>query len=53
MPEEIRPRVGFCADTCHLYSAGYDLVREWDAVWREPRFAGVLKIIETPRKTIR
>lgn len=97
MPEEIRRRVGFCADTCHLYSAGYDLVRDWDGVWsdwdrliglehlrclhlndsqtplgsrrdrhawigegslgpepfrrimREPRFAGVLKIIETPK----
>ncbi|MGH7657596.1 MAG: TIM barrel protein, partial [Gemmatimonadales bacterium] len=23
------------ADTCHLYSAGYDLRHEWDAVWEE------------------
>ena len=30
----VRHRVAFCADTCHLYSAGYDLVREYDAVWR-------------------
>lgn len=32
--ESVRHRVAFCADTCHLYSAGYDLVREYDAVWR-------------------
>ena len=30
----MRDRVGFCADTCHLYSAGYDLVRDYDGVWR-------------------
>ena len=33
MPEACRSRVGFCADTCHLYSAGYDLVTDYDAVW--------------------
>ena len=32
--ESVRHRVAFCADTCHLHSAGYDLVREYDAVWR-------------------
>ena len=32
--ESVRHRVGFCADTCHLYSAGYDLVREYDVVWQ-------------------
>jgi len=31
--EDVRPRVAFCADTCHLYSAGYDLVGDFDAVW--------------------
>ena len=31
--ESVRHRIAFCADTCHLYSAGYDLVREYDAVW--------------------
>jgi deoxyribonuclease-4 len=94
---EVRGRVGFCADTCHLYSAGYDLVRDFDGVWRQweatiglarlhclhlndsktgfnsrrdrheliaegslgaepfrrimrdPRFAGVMKILETPK----
>jgi deoxyribonuclease-4 len=30
----VRHRVAFCADTCHLYSAGYDLVGDYDAVWR-------------------
>jgi deoxyribonuclease-4 len=32
--EPVRHRIAFCADTCHLYSAGHDLVREYDAVWR-------------------
>jgi deoxyribonuclease-4 len=95
--DEVRQRVGFCADTCHLYSAGYDLVRDYDGVWqqwdsiiglehlhclhlndsktpfgsrhdrheliaegslgaepfrrimRDPRFVGVMKILETPK----
>ena len=29
----MRDRVGFCLDTCHLYSAGYDLARSYDDVW--------------------
>ena len=93
----LRRRVAFCADTCHLYSAGYDLVKDYDGVWarwddvlgldllrclhlndsktpfgsrrdrhaligegslgpepfrrimRDPRFAAVPKIIETPK----
>jgi deoxyribonuclease IV len=93
----VRRRVAYCADTCHLYSAGYDLRRDYDAVWRrwddaiglarlrvlhlndsktpfhsrrdrheligegslgpepfrrimrDPRFAGVAKILETPK----
>ena len=32
--DDVRHRVAFCADTCHLYSAGYDLVGDYDAVWR-------------------
>jgi deoxyribonuclease IV len=32
--EEVRHRVAFCADTCHLYSAGYDLVNDYEAVWQ-------------------
>jgi deoxyribonuclease-4 len=93
----VRHRIAFCADTCHLYSAGYDLVRDFDGVWqrwddtigpadlrclhlndsktpfgsrrdrheliaegslgpapfrrimRDPRFAEVVKILETPK----
>jgi len=93
----VRRRIAFCADTCHLYSAGYDLVRDFDGVWdrwdaviglehlkvlhlndsktpfhsrrdrheliaegslgaepfrrimRDARFAGVMKILETPK----
>ncbi|MFN0179647.1 MAG: deoxyribonuclease IV [Gemmatimonadales bacterium] len=30
---EVRPRVAFCADTCHLYSAGYDLKGDYEGVW--------------------
>ncbi len=28
-----RHRVGVCFDTCHAYSAGYDLVGGYDSVW--------------------
>ena len=31
--KRVRHRIGFCADTCHLYSAGYDVVRDYDGVW--------------------
>jgi deoxyribonuclease-4 len=33
IPEPQRSRIGFCADTCHLYAAGYDLVNDYDGVW--------------------
>lgn len=33
IPASLQHRVGFCADTCHLFSAGYDLVKQYDAVW--------------------
>lgn len=35
VPEPERSRVAVCTDTCHLYSAGYDLVRDYDGVWRQ------------------
>lgn len=38
----VRPRMGVCVDTCHAYSAGYDLVNDFDGVWR--RFADVVGI---------
>ena len=38
--EPARARVGVCVDTCHVFSAGYDLARDYDAVW--DRFDDVL-----------
>jgi deoxyribonuclease-4 len=35
IPEPARARIGFCADTCHLFSAGYDLVNRFDEVWQD------------------
>ena len=29
-----RSRVGVCVDTCHVYSAGYDLVQDYDGVMK-------------------
>ncbi|MBK8002440.1 MAG: deoxyribonuclease IV [Gemmatimonadetes bacterium] len=40
MPKAIQRRVGVCADTCHLYAAGYDLLNEYDAVW--DRFEAII-----------
>jgi deoxyribonuclease-4 len=40
VPTPHRARLGVCADTCHLYSAGYDLVGEYDGVWS--RFADTI-----------
>ena len=34
--------MGVCVDTCHAYSAGYDLVKDYDGVWRH--FADVVGI---------
>ncbi|HSH75150.1 MAG TPA: deoxyribonuclease IV [Longimicrobiales bacterium] len=33
IPAPWSSRVGVCLDTCHAYSAGYDLVEEYDRVW--------------------
>ena len=33
--DDVRHRVGFCLDTCHLYSAGYDLLRDYDGVFAQ------------------
>jgi deoxyribonuclease IV len=35
IPEPHRSRVGICLDTCHAYSAGYDLVNAYDDVMRQ------------------
>lgn len=40
IPSGNRHRMGVCIDTCHIYSAGYDLVRDFDGVWT--RFDDVL-----------
>jgi len=34
IPDPLRKRIGFCADTCHLYAAGYDLVRDYEGIWQ-------------------
>ena len=33
--DDVRHRVGYCVDTCHLYSAGYDLRNRYDEVWEQ------------------
>ena len=33
VPAPLRARMGVCVDTCHIYSAGYDLVNDFDGVW--------------------
>ncbi len=40
IPAGLGDRVGICFDTCHAYSAGYDLVGDFDGVWA--RFDDVL-----------
>jgi deoxyribonuclease-4 len=35
IPGRLRRRVGYCADTCHIYAAGYDIVNDWEGVWAE------------------
>jgi deoxyribonuclease IV len=33
IPEPHRARMGVCVDTCHVFSAGYDLRGDFDGVW--------------------
>jgi len=40
LPAALQPRVAVCVDTCHVHSAGYDLVNDFDATWA--RFGDVL-----------
>jgi deoxyribonuclease-4 len=40
VPEPHRSRIGVCVDTCHIYSAGYDIVGDYDGVWA--RFADTI-----------
>jgi deoxyribonuclease IV len=32
VPAALRSRIGVCVDTCHIYSAGYDIVNDFDGV---------------------
>lgn len=32
LPTVLQRRVGVCVDTCHIYSAGYDIVNDFDGV---------------------
>lgn len=32
---EDKSRVGICIDTCHTFTAGYDLANQYDSVWQE------------------
>ena len=44
--DDVRHRVAFCADTCHLYSSGYDLVGDYDRVWRRwEKILGLKRLI--------
>jgi deoxyribonuclease-4 len=40
LPAALQARVGVCVDSCHIHSAGYDLVNDYDGVWA--RFEDVL-----------
>lgn len=40
LPAPQRSRVGVCFDTCHAYSAGYDLIGDYEGVWA--RFGDVI-----------
>jgi deoxyribonuclease-4 len=33
IPAPHQDRIAFCADTCHLFASGYDLVNDYDGVW--------------------
>lgn len=34
IPRELQDRMGVCFDTCHAFSAGYDLVGDYEGVWK-------------------
>jgi deoxyribonuclease-4 len=46
MPKTARRRIAFCADTCHLFAAGYDLRGDYDGVWQAfDRTLGLQRLI--------
>ena len=34
IPAKLRKRVGVCFDTAHVFAAGYDLIKDYDGVWK-------------------
>jgi deoxyribonuclease-4 len=40
IPAKLRKRIGVCLDTAHVFAAGYDLITDYDGVWK--RFEDVL-----------
>lgn len=34
IPAKLRKRVGVCLDTAHVFAAGYDLIKDYDGVWK-------------------
>jgi deoxyribonuclease-4 len=40
VPRSLRDRMGVCADTCHVFAAGYDLAGDYEGVWA--RFGDVV-----------
>lgn len=40
VPSRLHSRIGVCVDTAHIFAAGYDLVSDFDGVWR--RFSDVI-----------
>ncbi len=34
VPAKLRKRVGVCLDTAHVFAAGYDLINDYDGVWK-------------------
>ena len=46
MPAAARRRIAFCADTCHLWAAGYDLLGDYDGVIGTfDRFLGLERLV--------
>jgi deoxyribonuclease-4 len=35
IPASLQSRLGVCLDTCHVFAAGYDLVKDYDGVWQK------------------
>lgn len=41
-----KDRVGVCVDTCHAFAAGYDLVNDYEKVWKEfKKYIGFNKLV--------